>query len=375
MKEASPQPKQRNRLASVGLILMVSVFGITGGLGWFWWNTVTSPIATTDTKTVKLKIPSGTSAQEIGQDLQTLGVIRSAQAWSLWSRWLMLRDAQGGFKAGTYEFSKTESMPAIAAKVWQGSVIQQSFTIPEGWSVRQMADYFQQKGWFSAQDFVAATQSVNLAEYPWLPQNLPPGLSRLEGYLYPDTYQTATAATATEVVHQMLKRFEQVALPVYQQAQTTPGQDPKVAKMTLAEWVTLSSIVEKEAVVPTERSRIAGVFVNRLKKGMSLGSDPTVEYGLGVTQTPDRPLTFDQVRTPNPYNTYINVGLPPTAIASPGVASLKATLAPEATDYLYFVARYDGTHIFSRTMDEHLAAQDAIHNQRDAEKKTGKPKG
>lgn len=375
MKEASPQPKQRNRLASVGLILILSVLGITGGLGWFWWNTVTSPIAATDTKTIKLKIPSGTSAQEIGQDLQTLGVIRSAQAWSLWARWLMLRDSQGGFKAGTYEFSKTESMPEIAAKVWQGTVVQQSFTIPEGWSVRQMAEYFQQIGWFSAQDFVAATQSVNLAEYPWLPQNLPQGLSRLEGYLYPDTYQTATSVTAAEVVHQMLQRFEQVALPVYQQAQTTGGQDPKLAKMTLAEWVTLSSIVEKEAVVPTERARIAGVFINRLKQGMSLGSDPTVEYGLGVKQTPDRPLTFDQVRTPNPYNTYINVGLPPTAIASPGVASLKATLAPETTDYLYFVARYDGTHIFSRTMAEHLAAQDAIHNQRDAEKKTEKQQG
>ncbi len=96
-----------------------------------------------------------------------------------------------------------------------------------------------------------------------------------------------------------------------------------------------------------------------------------MEYGLGVKQTPDRPLTFAQVNTPNPYNTYINVGLPPTAIASPGLASLQATLAPETTDYLYFVARYDGTHIFSRTMEEHLAAQDAIHDRRDAEKKKG----
>ncbi len=150
--------------------------------------------------------------------------------------------------------------------------MQLSFTIPEGWSVRQMADYFQQNGWFSAQEFIDATSKVAPSEYPWLPADLPRGAARLEGYLYPDTYQTATAVTAAEVVQQMLKRFEQVALPVYQQAR---GQ----TSMTLAQWVTLSSIVEKEAVVATERQRIAGVFTNRLKKGMALGPIPPWNMG------------------------------------------------------------------------------------------------
>ncbi len=365
-----PKAKKRNRSGPIGLALILLALGISGWQAWSWWSSSTAPVGAfgdggaPNAKTIKLKVPDGASAQEIGQDLQALGVIRSTKAWSLWARWLTLQNSQGGFKAGTYELSKAEPMQAIAAKVWNGEVMQLSFTIPEGWSMRQMADYFQKEGFFSAQEFLDATQKITAKDFAWLPQELPASARyRLEGYLYPDTYQVAAGMTATDIVKQMLARFEQVALPVYAQAK---GQTP----MTLAQWVTLSSIVEKEAVVATERPRIAGVFINRLKKGMALGSDPTVEYGLGVTQTPDKPLTFAQVDTPNPYNTYINAGLPPTPIASPGVASLKATLAPETTDYLYFVARYDGTHVFSRTMEEHLAAQNSIHDKRDAEKKS-----
>jgi UPF0755 protein len=154
----------------------------------------------------------------------------------------------------------------------------------------------------------------------------------------------------------MLGRFEELALPIYQKNQKNTNLD-------LKEWVTLASIVEKEAVVASERNRIAGVFTSRLNKGMKLGSDPTVEYALGIRQTKEKPLTFKQVETPSPYNTYVNVGLPPTPIASPGIASLEATLAPEKTEYLYFMARYDGTHIFSRTQAEHDAAIAKVDQQ------------
>jgi UPF0755 protein len=126
----------------------------------------------------------------------------------------------------------------------------------------------------------------------------------------------------------------------------------------------LASIVEREAAVPEERALIAGVFLNRLKKGMPLGADPTVEYALNIQQTPDRRLTLAEVRTPSPYNTYLTPGLPPGPIASPGLASLKAVLEPEETDYLYFVARYDGTHVFSKTLAEHEAAQRQILRER-----------
>lgn len=335
--------------------------------GWNWWSWASSPVAqatSTDAQSINLSIRPGTSAQAIGQDLETLGLIHSAQAWDLWTRWLTFQDSQGGFQAGTYQLSKNQSLQEIAAKIWTGDVAQMSFTIPEGWSIREMAQYFEQRGFFSAQEFLAAVEKIPTTEYAWLPATAPVnGFPRLEGYLFPDTYQLPLSPSVQpeEIIRQMLNRFEQVALPVYQQYQGKTN-------LTFNEWVTLASLVEKESVVPSERFRVSGVFHNRLKQGMPLASDPTVEYAFGIKQTPDRPLTFRQVETPSPYNTYVNPGLPPAPIASPGQSSLEATLTPEATDYLYFVARYDGTHVFSRTLQEHQAAQNTIHDQRDAEK-------
>lgn len=307
---------------------------------------------TAEAKIVQFNIPPGTATQQIGRDLEAAGLIRSADAWDVWARWLKWREPQGGFKAGTYELSPDQSLDTIATQIWRGKVVERSFTIPEGWSLQQMAEYFEAQGFFPAADFLAAVENVDRSKYSWLPAELP----HLEGFLYPDTYKiNGDQIAASAVVQQMLQRFEQVALPLYTQAQQT--------QYNLREWVTLASIVEKEAVVADERSRIAGVFAKRLEQGLPLGADPTVEYALGIRQTADQPLTLAQVKIPSPYNTYINPGLPPTPIASPGLASLQAALNPEDTPYLYFVARYDGTHVFSRTLSEHEAAQTAIRRQ------------
>jgi UPF0755 protein len=285
-------------------------------------------------------------------------LIRSSHAWRLWTYWLKLQDRQGGYKAGTYKLSPTQPLTAIAEKIWTGEVMQLSFTIPEGWSLQQMALTLN-LGIFQSSRLSHCRHQIERASIPWLPDNLP----HLEGYLYPDTYQLSSdRVSAEQIIQQMLNRFEQVALPIYQQGQ-------KQTKLNLAQWVTLASIVEKEAVIPTERPRIAGVFTARLRRGMRLETDPTVEYGLGIRQTGDQPLTYAQVRTPSPYNTYLNPGLPPTPIASPGLASLKAALYPENTDYLFFVARYDGTHFFSKTLAAHEAAKEAIRQQVEAQQK------
>ncbi|MBW4521509.1 MAG: endolytic transglycosylase MltG [Scytolyngbya sp. HA4215-MV1] len=349
---------------SIYPILLIAILGGLGWQSWRWWQWASAPPAqelalgasSSTPDSLRVAIPEGTSARQIGQDLQTSGVIRSATAWDLWARWLMWKNPQGGFQAGTYELSAQQSLSEVATKIWNGEVVTVSFTIPEGYSLRQMAQYFEEKGFFKSQDFLLAVQKIPRDRYPWLPdENLP----HLEGFLYPDTYKLADqSATPQQVIDLMLQRFEQVALPLYRQNQ-------QQTSLSLLEWVTLASIVEKEAVVSSERPRIAGVFVHRLQKGIPLGADPTVEYGLGVKQTPDSPLTLAQVTTPSAYNTYLNVGLPPTPIASAGFASLKATLSPEPTPYLYFVARYDGTHIFSRTLAEHEAAQNAIRAGRD----------
>lgn len=346
--------------------LLPVTLGLCAWQGWSWWSWASGPAlsgteamaATVADTAVQIQIPQGTPIQQIGQDLEEAGLIRSADAWKLWALWLRLQNKPGGFQAGTYQLSPTNSLPEIADTIWAGKVMQRSFTIPEGWSIRQMAAYFESQGFFKAQDFISAASQSPRNDFPWLPSELP----HLEGFLYPDTYQLSSdQVTPQAVIKQMLTRFERVALPLYQQS-------PKRQQLSLVEWVTLASVVEKEAAVPSERNLIAGVFTKRLQKGMKLESDPTVEYGLGIRQTADQPLTFAQVKMRSPYNTYLNPGLPPTAIASPGVASLKAVLEPEDTEYLFFVARYDGTHVFSRTLKEHESAVAAIRKQRNAQR-------
>jgi UPF0755 protein len=354
MKTAKSTSKWLYYLALVPIVL-----GICAWQGWAWWSWASSPpvtdasATTTADKAVQIQIPPGTAAQQIGRQLEASGVIRSQAAWKLWASWLMLRDKRGGFKSGIYKISPTQPLPAIAEQIWTGKVMQLSFTIPEGWSLQQMANYFESLGFFKAQDFLAAASRIPQDQYAWLPNGLP----HLEGFLYPDTYKLPSDRVTPEaVIKQMLNRFQEVALPLYQ-------QNKNRTQLTLLQWVTLASVVEKEAVVPEERPRIAGVFTGRLKRGMRLESDPTVEYGLGIRQTANQPLTFAQVKTASPYNTYLNPGLPPGPIASPGIASLRATLFPENTDLLFFVARYDGTHVFTRTLQEHEAAKNAIRQQ------------
>jgi UPF0755 protein len=341
------------RWGIVSLVIPLAA-GLAAWQGWAWWSWASGPVvpvteASDDSQTVQIQIPPGTPGQQIGDDLEAAGLIRSALAWKLWSRWQTVQRSDAGYQAGTYALSPSQSMVDIADVIRQGQVVQTTFTIPEGWNRQQMASYFERAGFFTADEFLAASEQVPRQSFPWLPDNIP----HLEGFLFPDTYQLpAEGVTATSVVNAMLNRFEATVLPLYQ-----PNNR---ANLSLLEWVTLGSIVEKESVVADERDLIAGVFTNRLEQNIPLGADPTVEYALGIVQTPEQPLTWAQVGTPSPYNTYINPGLPPTPIASPGQASLEATLAPAETDYLFFVARYDGTHVFSRTLTEHEAARDAI---------------
>ncbi len=337
-------------------------FGMALVLGWvsLTWLSLTAPVGG-DTS-IRVEIPSGTSSRAIGQLLEDQEVIRSAQAWQFWARTL----GRGWiFQAGIYDLDPSLPMVSVAKQLRAGQTVQVAITIPEGWRLEQIGQAMAEQNWFSTETFTDAAGSLyRLQQTDWFPAEAP----SLEGYLFPDTYHLSLSLIqegppfqrAEALVRAMLEQFETVALPLYQSNQSS--QDP--SSLTLNEWVTLASIVEKESVVAEERTLIAGVFNNRLKQGMPLGADPTVEYALNIQQTPDRRLTLAEVRTPSPYNTYVNVGLPPGPIANPGLASLEATLAPADTDLLYFVARYDGTHIFSRTYEEHLAAQRQVLENR-----------
>ncbi len=342
-------------LISAPLALLTAISSL---IGLSWWNGITAPAATEpNAPSIQYQVKPGASIQSIGQELEAKGAIKSQLAWKLWTGW-QAKQGKGSPKTGSYELSPSQPLAAIAEQILDGKVIQAGFTIREGWNIKQMGDYFEKQNLFKAADFIAAASEIPKDKFPWLPDGIP----HLEGFLFPETYKVPSdSITPKGVVTQMLKQFEQVALPEYKKAAPQ--------KLTLLQWVSLSSVVEKEAVIPAERPVIAGVFTTRLAKNMRLESDPTVEYGLGIKQTADRPLTFAEVKRPNPYNTYVNAGIPPGPISSPGIGSLKAVLAPDPTELLFFVAKYDGTHIFSKTLREHVAATQSIRQQRNSSKK------
>jgi UPF0755 protein len=359
MKNITSLPAWTKIAGSAGIAALVASLGFNT-----WWNGEIAAPAAADSPNVQFDIPNGSSAQSIGKQLAEKKIIKSELAWKLWTS--VFSRQSSGAKAGSYQLSPGKTLPEVAGKIWGGKVTEVSFEVTPGTNIKKMAtrfqsDSFKQKTGFSikAEDFIAATQDIPRDKFPWLPE----GIKNLEGFLYAETYSAPKEGiTAKAMVNQMLKQFETNALPLYK-------ADGAKSGFTLLQWVTLGSIVEMEAVKPEERPQIAGVFINRLNKKIALASDPTVQYAFDLTQTPDRPLTFAQVKKAHPYNTYVTPGLPPGPIASPGQSSLKAVLKPDATDMLFFVARYDGTHVFSRTNAEHEKATREIRQGRQQKKK------
>jgi UPF0755 protein len=214
-----------------------------------------------------------------------------------------------------------------------------SITIPEGYSLKQIADLLEESGLIKGDEFLSKTEDPDTTVRYALKS------PTLEGYLYPDTYHFAKGQSASVLIDLMVSRFRQVTTPFMERV--------RFVGLTLHEVITLASIVEKETGRPEERPVIASVFLNRLMKGMRLESDPTVIYGI---RDFNGNLTREHLSKSTPYNTYRISGLPPGPIANPGLESIKAVLYPAGTDYLFFVSRNDGTHHFSRTYQEHQTA-------------------
>jgi UPF0755 protein len=320
------------------------------------------PVAGMATFDHMLGAPSGSAKKELvvikpgwgvsaaADQLQAQGLVRNADAFKLWLR---VRGKDRSIKAGIYALAPNMGAKGIASFLVEGRGENERVTVPEGYSMRQIAALLEEKQAGSGARFLAAASDATpyRGEFAWL-KALPEGAS-LEGFLFPDTYVVAPApGYEADLVRMMLTRFDQVVTPAY-------DDRPDPAGLKLFEAVTLASIVEKEARHAQERPTIAGVFYNRLATGMPFGSDPTVEYALRKHQGANG-LSLRDVAVDSPYNTYKHAGLPPGPIANPGLASVQAVLAPDKTPYLYFVARGDGTHAFTRTYAEHLATQRAI---------------
>ena len=292
---------------------------------------------------ITIEIPARSSVQATGEKLQQEGVIRSAFAFRLWAKW---RGEGAKFKAGRYDLSSNMTLAEIGRQLDAGP--QETgirVTIPEGYTLRQIADLLQEKKLCDAETFLHDATDTNFIEH--LRADFPLPKNTLEGYLYPSTYHFEPGTPVKTLVETMLMNFSTRYARPYQQIITQSGRD-------LHSLVTIASLIEREARVPEDRARIAGVIENRLKRGMKLQIDATVQYALGFHR--DK-VYFKDLKINSPYNTYRHKGLPPGPIASPGLPSLDAAAKPEPNDFLYYVARPNGSHIFTRTAAEHEAAK------------------
>ena len=290
-------------------------------------------------------IQAGESAASVAGRLAQQGIIGSSLAFRLAAR---LGGRWSQVRQGTYLVRPGMSVLGILDLLASGQVEQLRLTIPEGWTVRQVSELLARHG---LEGFPAVVGAVNRYP-PGLP--LPPD-GRLEGYLFPDTYQVgANPEAARELADKMLQRFEQLVW------RGLLGGQPPQGGRSLHELMTLASLVEAEAKAARERPLIAGVLLNRLRRGQRLECDATVQYALGERRGR---LLYSDLAVDSPYNTYQHQGLPPGPICNPGLTSIQAALHPAAVPYLYYVARPDGGHVFSRTYQEHLAAVRAVRGR------------
>ncbi len=291
-------------------------------------------------------IENGEAAGKIGQDLQGAGVIQSATLFRVLVALMGLEDQ---LQAGEYEFDKGMTTLAAIDRIHNGITAPLMVTVPEGLRVEEIAALLDAKGVVPKDDFMNAV-AARRAEAVVAGDTS----GTLDGYLFPATYGFSRSVTADKAVQQLLDAFNEQVLPEVQPQLASVG-------LTLDQVLTLASIVEREAVKPEERPLIASVFINRLNIDMPLEADPTVQYALaddpqnvaayGYWKTQ---LSADDLKVDSPYNTYVNKGLPPGPIACPGLDSIRAVLHPAQTNYLYFVAKNDGSHVFAETLEEHL---------------------
>ncbi len=288
---------------------------------------------------VEMEVSAGSTAREILADLRTGGLLPSELAGRLYLRgW-----AQGrSFHYGHYVFTTGSRPVEIIETILDGRVEMFELTIVEGSEAESIGEQFVELGIGSLNNWSTLTNTPD-----WI-VDVAPEAHSLEGFLFPDTYRFAVGIPIDRAARHLVDRFKEVW--------REEARDVAEPWGSVCEIVTLASLVEAETSIDAERARIAGVFVNRLRRGMLLQCDPTVVYALKRRNEWRGRLYRIHWEIDHPYNTYRNPGLPPGPINSPGRAALKAALLPESTPYLYFVAQPGGGHAFSRTLTEHNRA-------------------
>ncbi len=316
--------------------LALLLFGAAAALVWNGVRSLDQPLNVA--APLRFKVPAGARFARVAADLASRGVVPQPRAWVLYARWKGLAAA---IKAGEYEIEPGTTPRALLDKLVSGQVVLHSFTIVDGWRVQDLLSALRRNP-----DIVVTL--------PASPQNLmeklgAPGIDA-EGEFLPETYRFPGGTTDVELLrqaHVSLRRELDAAWA---------DRDPTLPLHNAGELLIMASIVEKESGLPQELPKIAGLYLHRLSIGMRLQADPTVIYGLGERYDGD--IHSADLRTDGPYNTYTRAGLPPTAIALPGAAAIRASARPEKTDAIYFVAsgKGDGSHVFSATLEQQNTA-------------------
>ena len=317
------------------LFLVFVPFAAISAYG-FWW--VHAPASGSPDEVI-VEIPKGATLGKIAHTLEKNGVLQDARAFRYY---VQFEKKQNKLRAGEFRLRRDLTPAQLLDTLVKGEVLLHKITVPEGLNAKDIAKVVGASGLATEETFLAVTEDATLA------RELGLAADRLEGYLYPDTYSFEKGVGARGIATAMVRRFQEV---------WTDDLKAKAAAfgLTTHQAVTLASIVEKETGDPSERPIIAGVFHNRMKKGMRLESDPTIIYGI---KNYDGNIRRKDIRDPaNVYNTYVIKGLPPGPIASPGGDALRAVAVPNSHSYYYFVAKGSGaggSHHFSATYDEHL---------------------
>ena len=318
------------------VILLVVSLTVSYGLIKTWQ--FMGPVERGNSQYVMVEIPNNTGTSQIAQLLYDNGLIHNPTFFRLYVR---NEGLDRYLRAGRYDLNPSMSLPEIVDRLQRGQLNLVSFTIPEGFTLQQMAESLERQGVADAQVFLELVEEGDF-NFPWL-DDLLVGPLRFEGFLFPDTYRIPEGFSEASIIQMMLDRFTEVFTQEYE------AQSGEVG-MSMLEIVTLASIVEREIRRSEEQVIASAVFHNRLNIGMRLESCATVQYALGEV----RPvLLYRDLEIDSPYNTYRNAGLPPGPIAAPGRGAIRAAFNPTGDDYLFFVARPDGSHYFSRTFREH----------------------
>ncbi len=324
-------PKGRFTKLLFALLLAVAVIA-----GWAWHALTVAPVAMSASP-LRVTVPKGAGVRAIAASLNEQGVdVSGARLW-------LLAQARGDgarLKAGTYEFAAPITHAALFDQLVRGDVLMASVRFVEGWTFAQLRAAID-----AHPDLAHDTRGLDEAA---LLARLGAGNTRAEGLFFPDTYRFAAGASDLEIYRQAWRRQQQTLAAAWE------ARDPRLPYRSPYEALVMASIVEKETGQAGERDKVAAVFVNRLRIGMMLQSDPTTIYGLG--ERFDGNLRKRDLLADTPYNTYTRAGLPPTPIALPGKASIEAALNPARVPALYFVARGDGTSEFSNDLASHNRA-------------------